>query len=63
MIDWIGGRISGSLGRNYEDQATSAAKGALAAGGWMPNRMHGFKGRKPTSGENGVDASNKEGQG
>lgn len=53
IIDWVGGRISGSLGKGGEDMVGGAAKGALAGAGWFP--LQGGK-----NGNKGVDKESKQ---
>ena len=49
IMDWIGGRISGSLGKGGEDMVGGAAKSSLAGSSWMPNKMpKNGGGGKPT---------------
>lgn len=50
IIDWIGGRISGSLGKGGEDMVGGAAKSSLAGSSWMPNKMPKNGGVNPVDG-------------
>ena len=53
IMDWIGGRISGSLGKGGEDMVGGAAKSSLAGSSWTPRKMGGKGGGKSVDGAAG----------
>lgn len=50
IMDWIGGRIGGSIGKNGEDMVSGGAKGSLVGANLMPNKL-------PKNGMPSVDGS------